>query len=205
MPRKRIKPKRPDNEAPGAVEAPAGPEAPEVAEGLAEIEAARDALVGELAEERKRSEELHEQYLRALAELDNFRKRTRSEIDAQRRQAAQDVIVSVLSVADNLGRAVEAAEKGEDSGALLEGVKLTLKQCHEALAGFGVEPIEALGCEFDPTVHEAVMQVPASEADDGKVVGETQRGYKMGDRVIRPALVQVGKGPVEVEGKPAEG
>lgn len=206
MVKKRIKPKRTNEEE---LEATAGEAQPDQAR--AEEELADDAerrlqeMSAELEETRKLSEETRDKHLRALAELDNFRKRSRVEVQEAARRATEDVIVSVLAVVDNLERAIDSANDSSDSDALLEGVKLTLKQCHEALAKFGVEPIEAVGCEFDPGVHEAVMQIPASDDDDGKVVGEVQKGYKMGDRVIRAAMVQVGKATEEAEAASAEG
>ena len=115
--------------------------------------------------------------------------------DAERNR--RDVLVSLLEVVDNLDRAIDAAQERRDKDAgdpLLQGVEMVRQQFLAKLDGFGVKRIEALGAEFDPLLHEAVTTVPAPDAAaEGRVVGVIAHGYRIGDEILRPALVAVGK------------
>ena len=129
-----------------------------------------------------------DKYLRLMAEYDNFRKRSAREREALYADIKADTLLKLLPVYDNLERAV--AQSTEDE-AYRKGVEMTLTQFTEALASLGVTPIEALGQTFDPTLHNAVMHIDSEEYGEGVIVQEFQKGFKMGERVIRFSMVQV--------------
>ncbi|GIW94937.1 MAG: hypothetical protein KatS3mg110_2978 [Pirellulaceae bacterium] len=130
--------------------------------------------------------------LRALAELDNFRKRMRREQEEQLRYANWNLLADLLEVVDNLSRAVTAAEQpNADLNSLKEGVKLVLDQLHRILSKYHCEKIPAHGQPFDPEVHSAVGQVPSSDCPPGTVFQVTREGYRLHERVLRPAEVLV--------------
>jgi molecular chaperone GrpE len=139
---------------------------------------------------------VRDRYLRAVADLDNARKRARHEMAEAQVQAAGGVLLEVLGIADNFERALETIAPGPEASAerraMYEGVSLIYRQLLEMLVRHGVKPIEAVGKPFDTRLHEAVVQVPAEEEEaDGLVTLETQRGYLFGDRVLRPSRVGV--------------
>lgn len=126
-------------------------------------------------------------------ETDETRQRLNRAADERARREKADFIASVLPVADNLQRAIEAAESNSSFDALLEGVRGTASNFESALLASGVEPVPAVGQLFDPELHEAVDTVEVEEQRDGTVVAEYSRGYRMGERLLRPARVQVGR------------
>jgi molecular chaperone GrpE len=153
---------------------------------------------GEAEALRKRVEELEAQveaaqaqYLRALADYQNFRRRTDEQAGEIRRFAAQGIVADLLSVIDNFERALVSAKTTANFDGLVSGLELTLRQLMELLGRHGVEPIEAVGKEFDPTLHEAVGRVADSDLPPNTVHEELQRGYRMHQRVLRPAIVRV--------------
>lgn len=135
--------------------------------------------------------------LRAQAELENFRKRMRRERDEDRKYAALSLIRDLLPVIDNLERAIEAADGGEKSGGLAEGVKIVVSQLKTMLQQHQCFEIEALGQAFDPMSHEAIAQFPSAEHEAGLVMEVSQTGYRLHDRIVRPAQVVVSQGPAE--------
>lgn len=139
--------------------------------------------------------EANERALRAQAELENFRKRSRREMEDERRYAATDLIRDILNVGDNLQRAIASAENATGNAALVEGVKMVAIQLHTYLENHHCRPIETLGTAFDPNRHEAIAQEPSSEHAAGTVVREVRSGYLLHDRVVRPAQVIVSSGP----------
>jgi molecular chaperone GrpE len=143
-----------------------------------------------LAAER---DELNDQLLRARAEFDNYRKRMSREAERTRRRAAENVVRDLLPVLDHLELALQHTD--DTSGGLSEGVEMVLKQFCDALARHGLEPIPAKGEKFDPTIHEAVMQQASEDIDPHVVIDQYQKGYKLGDFVLRPAKVVVSSGP----------
>lgn len=162
-----------------------------------EVEPPEPSLEQRLAELEGKQKETYDRYLRSVAELDNFRKRTRKEIDDARIDAQSRVLREMLPVIDNLERALAAAG-GNDAGeghSIIEGVRLVLRQFAQALERCGVTPVMAQGAAFDPTQHEAVSQLEIDTAPPGTVVGVLQSGYRIGDRLLRPALVVVAKAP----------
>ena len=134
-----------------------------------------------------------DKYMRLQAEFDNYRKRTLREKMDLVASGGSDVIKSMLSVLDDMYRAVAASEKSEDIAALREGEKLVLQKFEEALRQKNVTEIEAQDKEFDPDFHEAVARFAAGEEKKGKVIDVVQRGYMLGEKVLRYAKVVVGE------------
>jgi molecular chaperone GrpE len=171
---------------------PASPApAPSIEERLARLEAEKAQLA-------KEKQDNWDRLLRTTADLDNVRKRTRREIDDARTEARSKVLREMLPVIDNLERAVEHAEGGQGNtgvASLIEGVKLVLRQFAQALERSDVMPVDAVGKPFDPNMHEAISQVETTEHAPGSVVQALQKGYTIGNRLLRPALVVVAKAP----------
>lgn len=137
--------------------------------------------------------EARDKMLRAQAELENYRKRARRELEDERRYAEIQLLRDLLPVVDNIARAVDAAEKHSDAAKLLEGFKMVQQQLNTVLEQHHCIKIEAEGQPFDPALHDAVMQQPSAELDDNTVMGVVQTGYQLHDRVVRPAQVIVSK------------
>lgn len=144
----------------------------------------------ELAEARRQADEHYDKYLRAVAELENVRKRLEKTYQDRVKQARRDLLRQFLEVADNLERALNAAEDGDD---ITSGVELTYRQLQRLLSEQGVEPIEAVGQPFDPMKHEAISVVPANGVEDETVVAEELKGYTHQDELLRPSRVYVAK------------
>jgi molecular chaperone GrpE len=145
---------------------------------------------GEDAEDlRTELEHFREMYLRKLAEFDNFRKRVDRERGVDRRAAAEDFVRDLLPVLDNFERALEHAD--DDGGAFLQGVEMIAKQLWDVLERRGVAAVNPVDEPFDPELHEAVQRVDDGERSPGTVAFVMLKGYTMGERLIRPALVGV--------------
>jgi molecular chaperone GrpE len=151
-----------------------------------------DARLAQLEGELRRAQN---EVLKGHAEFENFRKRMRREMDEESRYAALPLITELLPVIDNLERATQAAEQSGNAGPLLDGVHMVIAQFDAALAKSGCQRIEALGQEFDPHVHMALRQEPSAEHPAGHVCRVLQSGYRLHDRVVRPAQVFVSTGP----------
>lgn len=134
-----------------------------------------------------------DKYIRLQAEFDNYRKRTLREKMDLVESGGKDVLTAMLSVLDDVYRAVEASEKSDDIMALREGEKLVLHKFEEVLAQKKVTPIAAMGEEFNPDFHEAVARFAAGEDKKGRVIDVVQRGFMLGDKVLRYAKVVVGE------------
>jgi molecular chaperone GrpE len=160
---------------------------PETAETAVDTNERIDA-----ADIKKQRDEYYDRLLRKTAEFDNYRKR----IDRERQQlsesAAADLLQELLPLVDDLERALRA--EGGDADAIRKGVELIHKQLVETLRKRGVRPIESLGADFDPHYHMAVAHDPANGRREGEVIEEFRRGYMLGDRLLRPAMVKVAKG-----------
>lgn len=150
-------------------------------------EAIEEAEVVEENPAEKAIEELNDKYLRLVAEYDNYRKRTAKEKEAIYPEAKVSVVSAFLPVLDNLERALLTA--GDDP--IYEGVKMISKQFTEALKSVGVEEIAAVGEKFDPNFHNAVMHIDDDSYGENEVVEEFQKGYKIGDRIVRYSMVKV--------------
>src|SRR5262249_44383919 len=131
-------------------------------------------------------------------EMQNLRSRTAREVSDERKYAALPIVRDLLPVIDNINRAIEAAEKAGEADNLLAGFRLVKQQLHTILSNHQVEPIAAENEIFDPTFHQAILQQPSADVPAGQVMMVTQPGYKMHDRVVRPAQVIVSAGPGEV-------
>jgi molecular chaperone GrpE len=155
-----------------------GPAATEQAEALGALQREKDALQDRL--------------LRTAAEFDNYRKR----IDRERRElseyAGAEILTDMLPIIDDLERALQASA-GADAQSYRRGVELIHKQMTDLLRKRGVKPIDAVGTQFDPRYHEAVMQEVSPDHREGEVMAELRRGYTLGDRLLRPATVKVAK------------
>jgi molecular chaperone GrpE len=144
----------------------------------------------------KQAQEYLSKYREASQEFEDARARMRKELAKDAERNRRDVLVSLLDVVDNLDRAIDAARKGGTVAGdpLLQGVEMVQQQFLAKMDGFGVKRIDALGAEFDPVLHEAVTTVPApDDSSDGRIVGVITHGYRIGDEILRPALVAVGK------------
>lgn len=138
--------------------------------------------------------------LRLQAEMENLRQRQSRELTDERRYGALPLMRDILPVLDNIDRAIEAAEKAGDSGSLLDGFQLVRQQLVTALAQHGCEPINALGQPFNPDLHAAILQRPSPDHPANHVMMVTQPGYKIHDRVVRPASVIVSSGQAAGDG-----
>jgi molecular chaperone GrpE len=150
-----------------------------------ETEAPSDAL-------QKERDDLYDRLLRKTAEFDNFRKRVERDRQEMIEWAAADVIGDLLSIVDDFDRAL-AADAPPEAQAYKSGLELIHRQLSEILKKRGVAVVEAMGADFDPHVHQAVAYEEVPGAREGEVVGVMAKGYKLGDRLLRPALVRVAK------------
>ncbi|MCS6829548.1 MAG: nucleotide exchange factor GrpE [bacterium] len=160
---------------------------------VAELEARLRALEEENALLKQQLADKHDSFLRTMADFDNYRRRTRQEMEEIRRIALEEFLRNLLRVMDNFERALQSAEESRSFEKLLEGVQLTYRQMQALLREAGVQPIEAVGKRFDPNVHEAVQRVESSEHPDETVLEEVERGYLIQSRVLRPSRVKVVK------------
>ncbi|MED1478836.1 nucleotide exchange factor GrpE [Bacillus altitudinis] len=175
-------------------------------EQAAEVEAQEEAVHAE-TEEVKHDEqsafqekidelqqlldEKENKILRVQADFENYKRRARTEVETVQKYRSQHVVSDLLPALDNFERALGIDPDNEQTKSLLEGMQMVYRQLVEALKNEGVEPIEAVGKEFDPNLHQAVMQVEDENYDSNIVVEELQKGYKLKDRVIRPSMVKV--------------
>jgi molecular chaperone GrpE len=155
-----------------------------------ELEARAAAAEQKTLEVQARFEQLRKQL---QSETDATRQRLNRAADERAQREKADFIAGLLPVLDNLQRATEAAGAGSSPEVIAEGVARTASSFESALAAAGVEPIEAVGEMFDPELHDAVETVEVSPEDEGRVVAEHARGYKIGERLLRPARVKVGR------------
>ena len=133
---------------------------------------------------------------RAAAELDNFRKRTARDLQETVKYANAGLLESLLPVLDNFDYGMAAAKAESEGSNLYVGLSMVLRQVQDFLKDNGVEEISAVGMPFDPNLHEAVSQQPTDTVAEGAVISQTRRGYKLRDRLLRPASVIVSSGPV---------
>ncbi|KAA3655929.1 MAG: nucleotide exchange factor GrpE [Calditrichaeota bacterium] len=138
-------------------------------------------------------EKLNEQILRRAAEFENFKKRKEREVDEFWKTANAGLIKKILPIVDDFERSIAAAKTDHDCDALLKGIDLVYKSLQSLLKDEGVEEIDALNQPFDPEIHEALMQIENEDADSNIVLDQHQKGYKLGDVLLRPAQVVVSK------------
>ena len=152
----------------------------------------KDGNEEKIAELEQRIKDWEDKYTRLYAEYDNYQKRSKREKDARYADAVADVIAEILPVADNLDRAIATEVESEDAKKVLEGVEMVKKQMSEIFTKLEVSEIAAVGEEFDPNVHNAVMHIEDEAVADNIVVEEFMKGYKYkNDRVIRHSMVKV--------------
>jgi molecular chaperone GrpE len=155
-----------------------------------------------LAAER---DEMKDRMLRVAADFENWKKRARKEQTDAVASARESVLRDILEVVDNLERAAGAQANGVvDGAAVMKGVSLVLRLFQQKLERYEVKPFEVAGQPFDPRVHEAVSRVESADVPSGAVAAELQKGYRIGERLLRPALVSVSTGP-KSQPKPSEG
>ncbi len=140
---------------------------------------------------KEKIQELQDKYVRQVAEFDNFRKRTDKEKSQMFEQGQANVLEKILPVVDNFERGLASSPEDEQGKAFADGMNMIYKQLMKQLEDLGVTPIEALGQEFDPNLHNAVMQVASEEYESGVVAQELQKGYKFHDTVLRHSMVAV--------------
>ena len=134
---------------------------------------------------------LNQQYLRLAADFDNYRKRQAHEREDLLKYGAENALKKMIEVLDNFERGEKALENVEDCQTVKDSFNLVHTQVMDVLTKLGLEAIDTEGKEFDPNFHDAVMQTPTSEHPEHTIINELQKGYKMGDKVLRPALVNV--------------
>ncbi len=164
------------------------PEAP-VFEAVPEEPAPPSPLALMTAERDK----LRDQLLRTAADFDNYRKRSRKDADEAVRRGREDTLRELLPVADNLERALGAANQSAEGDGVIEGVRMVHKLFLDSLERVGCARVPSVGERFDPAVHEAIQQVETDEQPPGTVVAELVPGYRIGDKLIRAAMVAVAK------------
>ena len=155
--------------------------------------AALQAQIETMTQERAT---LYDQLLRRQAEFENYRRRVDREKSETYTRARAEVLLELLPVIDNFERALASLENsGGDAESLRHGVELIHKQFKDALTKFGLEPVESVGQTFDPHVHEAVTIEPTDKHKENTIIEEFQRGYKLGEKLLRPAKVKVASSP----------
>ena len=140
---------------------------------------------------QEKYDQLNNQYIRLAADFDNYRKRHEQEKEALLKYGAENTLKKMIEVLDNFERGLKAIEAVEDCEKVKECYNLAYKNFTDVLTKAGLESINAEGETFDPNLHEAVMQTPSSEIPEHTIIAELQKGYKLGDKVLRPALVNV--------------
>jgi molecular chaperone GrpE len=150
-----------------------------------------EAGADELIKAREENEQLQDRLLRTTAEFDNYRKRVDRERKDMADRAAEGVLADLLPIIDDLDRALAAAEAGESGEGYRRGVELIHKQLLDLLTRRGVTPVETVGQMFDPHLHQSVSSEPSPAHRDGEIIEELRRGYRLGERLLRPAMVKV--------------
>jgi molecular chaperone GrpE len=174
----------------GAAAAPEPETAPPAGPGNAAPQTGGDAAAEALKEELARCQD---RLLRTTAEFDNYRKRTERERREHADRTVADLLLDIVAVVDDFERALNADAGVAGAEAYRQGVELIHRRVLELLGRRGVTPIDAVGADFDPNLHQAVTTEPAGARRDGEVVEQLRRGYMIGDRLLRPAMVKVAR------------
>jgi len=159
--------------------------------GLDDESAAADPLAQLEADHGR----LKDQLLRTAADFDNFRKRTRRDLEDAASRAREELLTELLPVFDNLERAADAAHNATEVTAVAEGVTMVLKQFEDIGSRIGIEKVAALGERFDPQLHDAVQHMESADHDPGTIMAEIMPGYRLRERLVRPAMVVVARLP----------
>jgi molecular chaperone GrpE len=160
-------------------------------EGEHPAEAGGDGDIDVVTALQQQVDENHNRYLRAQADFDNFRRRTLKEKEELAQYASLKLVGQLLPVLDNFQRALQTGGEGAESGSFAKGVDMIYRQLSQVLEAEGLKPMEVVGQPFDPELHQAIMQVESEEYEAGTVVEVIQPGYRLKDKVIRPAMVKV--------------
>src|SRR5215212_7862040 len=155
----------------------------------APVESATEATVADTADVQRERDDFKDRLLRKTAEFDNYRKRIERERREQADQAVVDLLQELLLVVDDFDRAL-TVDAGEGGNAYRKGVELIHGKLHDLLRKHGVKAIDALGADFDPNVHQAVMHEESPDHREGEVIGELRKGYTLNERLLRPAMVK---------------
>lgn len=152
---------------------------------------AGDESEQKIVELQAKLDETENKMLRAQADFDNFRRRSRLDMEAAQKYRAQSLVSEIIPALDNFERALQIEADNDQTKSLLQGMNMVYNQLVQALQNEGVEPFNSVGEQFDPHLHQAVMQVEDENYESNTVVEELQKGYKLKDRIIRPAMVKV--------------
>jgi molecular chaperone GrpE len=150
-------------------------------------------LESPLEQARAEAARMKEQWMRSAADFDNFRKRTRRELEDARKGGREELLKELLPVFDNLERAIQSSQRAQDVKAVADGLLMILRQFADTLGRVGITKVETVGQQFDPSVHEAIQQIESDDHPAGTIVAEVQPGYTQGDRLVRAAMVVVAK------------
>ena len=161
-------------------------------ESVTDATDAPESATPEITALQQERDDYKDRWVRKTAEFDNYRRRIERERREQADQSVVDLLQELLLVVDDFDRALEV-DAGEDVGAYRKGVELIQGKLHDLLRKQGLKPIDALGTDFDPNLHQAVIQEPSPDHREGEVIGELRKGYTIGDRLLRPAMVKVAK------------
>jgi len=146
-----------------------------------------------LEEAQSESRKFKDQWMRTAADFDNYRKRSRREVEDARKSGREDLLREFLPVFDNLERALSSAQRASDIKGVAEGLTMVMKQFEGTLGRVGITKVPSVGQPFDPSIHEAIQQVETDEHPPGQVVAEVQPGYMHGEKLVRAAMVVVAK------------
>jgi molecular chaperone GrpE len=146
-----------------------------------------------VAEAKAEAARMKEQWVRTAADFDNFRKRTRRELDDAKKGGREELLKELLPVFDNLERAIQSAQRATEVSAVSQGLAMVLRQFTDTLGRSGIQKVATIGNRFDPGIHEAIQQIETDEHEPGAIVAEVQPGYTQGERLIRAAMVVVAK------------
>ena len=151
-----------------------------------------EATAPDVDELKRDRDETYDRLLRKTAEFDNYRRRIERERREHADQAVVDLLAQLLSVVDDFDRAL-TVESGPEAAAYRKGVELIHAKLNEVLRRYNVRPFDAVATDFDPNMHQAVMHEVSADHREGEVIGELQKGYMLGDKLLRPAMVKVAK------------
>lgn len=146
-----------------------------------------------LAQAQAEAARLKDALLRTAADYDNFRKRSRRELEETRRGGREDLLRALLPIFDNLDRAIQSAQRSTDIKAMADGLAMVQRQFIDALGREGIARVPTVGHAFDPGIHEAIQQVETNEKAPGTILAEVQPGYTQGERLLRAAMVVVAR------------
>lgn len=190
-------PEENDTNGPVSAEGQAPGSGPREGEAAGEGEA---APADPLAEAKAEAQRNKEQWMRTAADFDNFRKRSRREIEDARKGGREEMLKEFLPVFDNLERAIQSAQRAQEVKPVAEGLEMILRQFLDTLGRVNIKKVPSTGELFDPSVHEAIQQIETDDQPAGTIVAEVQPGYVQGDRLVRPAMVVVAKPKAKTEG-----